>query len=363
MKILVGNNHLQRTGGTENYTFALAVELQRLGHEVEYFAFERGEVAERLEDLGIHFMSQDSYDLILVNHNTVVERLCTYGFIIQTCHGVFPALEQPSPLADRHVSVTPEIKDHLDSLGVESRVLYNGIDCTRFAPYTPISPRLTTVLSLSQSDDLNRFLNRCCRKMNIKFLSCNKFTDNVWEIEKKINEADLVVGIGRSVYDAMACGRCVISFDCRGYMKMAIGDGYLNKDNFNTAIYHNCSGRGLRKIFTKKEFIQELKKYNPEDGVWAREYALENLNMAHSAKYYLSLFEEYYECQHDAEKALLQKTRLMSNILAGKLDVINSLQNDILRLAKKKRKYLNIIKIIGILLAVLLVFFFVMLFA
>jgi hypothetical protein len=85
--------------------------------------------------------------------------------------------------------------------------------------------------------------------------------------------------------------------------------------------------------------------------------------MAHSAKYYLSLFEEYHECQHDAEKALFQKTRLMSNILAGKLDVINSLQNDILRLAKKKRKYLNIIKIIGILLAVLLVFFFVMLFA
>ena len=87
MKILLGNNHLAKTGGTENYTFALALELKRQGHEVEYFTFEKGEISSLLEDKDIPFLSGNHYDLILANHNTVVEKLWTYGYLIQTCHG------------------------------------------------------------------------------------------------------------------------------------------------------------------------------------------------------------------------------------------------------------------------------------
>ena len=49
MKILLANNHLQKTGGTENYIYALAVELKRQGHIVEYFTFRKGPVSELLE--------------------------------------------------------------------------------------------------------------------------------------------------------------------------------------------------------------------------------------------------------------------------------------------------------------------------
>jgi glycogen synthase len=41
MRILLANNHLMKTGGTENYIYALAVELKRRGHDVEYFTFKR----------------------------------------------------------------------------------------------------------------------------------------------------------------------------------------------------------------------------------------------------------------------------------------------------------------------------------
>ena len=37
MKILLGTHYLKKTGGTENYTYALAMELKRLGHDVEHF--------------------------------------------------------------------------------------------------------------------------------------------------------------------------------------------------------------------------------------------------------------------------------------------------------------------------------------
>lgn len=318
MRILTGNNHLQKTGGTENFTFALSVELKRLGHEVEYFTFEKGEISDKLEDAGIPFMSHNEYDLILVNHNTVVEYLWPYGYIIQTCHGTVPDLEQPSPFADRFVCVTEEVRIHLQNKGLKADVILNGIDCNRFAPHVTIHSQLTSVLSLSQSDELNTFIKSCCENIGVSFMSCNKFTDNVWEIENDINKADLVVGIGRSLYDAMACGRCIISYDNRSYVNGSIGDGYITSDNIEKSIWYNCSGRGLHKTFTKEEFIAELKKYNPSDGQWAREYALEHLNVAITVQHYLSLYSLHEQTEEDSlylrgKKSLmrLEKEKIM----------------------------------------------------
>ena len=64
-------------------------------------------------------------------------------------------------------------------------------------------------------------------------------------------------------------------------------------ENFFESIKRNCSGREFRRKFTQEEFIEELKKYNPEDGEWARKCALENLNISKAAETYLNLYSEY----------------------------------------------------------------------
>ena len=293
MRILVANNHLRKTGGTENYTYALALQLKKMGHDVEYFTFKKGEVSDLMEHDGIGFKSRSEYDLILANHRTTVRRLRSCGFVIQTCHGTIPSLEQPTIFAAAHVSITEEVRTHLQKKGFRSYVIYNGVDCGRFRPMRPISEKLSTVLSLCQSEELNEFIRDCCNECGVKFLSSNKNTDNIWKVEDKINEADLVVGIGRSVYDAMACGRCVFSYDRREYLKGEFGDGYLDKDNFDKALLFNCSGRGFRRTFSKDEFIGEMKKYNAADGVWARQKALELFDVRVAAENYISLFRTY----------------------------------------------------------------------
>lgn len=290
MKILVGNNHLAKTGGTENYTYTLAVELKRKGHDVEYFTFERGEVASLLEAEGIPFMSASHYDLILANHNTVIEKLWTCGYIIQTCHGSIPALEQPSPLADAHVAVSEEVKEHLQGKGFQAAaVIPNGIDCKRFCPRTPVAQTLTTVLSLCQSDVANDFIRKCCERAGVQFLQSNKFTDNVWKVEELINKSDLVVGLGRSAYDAMACGRCVLVYDYREYMGEFLGDGMLTPETIGRSITCNCSGRASRLHYDEQAFIREMQKYSPELAAWSREFALANLNIEQAADKYLSI--------------------------------------------------------------------------
>ena len=334
MKILLGTHYLEKTGGTENYTFALAMELQRLGHEVEHFAIVRGAVSAMLEEKGIPFMSADHYDLILANHTTVVEELWPKGFIIQTCHGTIPELEQPSPFADAHVGVSPEVKEHLRKLGFESTVIPNGIDCKRFCPKTPVSPTLTKVLSLCHSDVANDFIRKCCEKAGVEFLQCNKFTDNVWAIEDLINQSDLVVGLGRSAYDAMACGRVALVYDFRKqYMGEFLGEGVLTPENIEKSMSCNCTGKASRLKYDEQGFIEEMQKYSPELAAWSREYALENLNIEVAVRKYLDIYNgiEYREVYKKMKPRLFKATGFQSSST---------------RMEKKRRQYKRVIWIL-----------------
>jgi len=289
MNILVATNHLIQTGGTENYTFSIIMQLKKMGHNVEYFTFKKGNISNFIEKEGVKFKSKRIYDLIIANHKPVIEHLCQFGCIVQTCHGKFFKLESPSKYADKIVTISEEVNNYVESLNFKSTVIKNGIDCSRFSSSNEINNELEVVLSLCQSDEANNFIKECCEDINLDFISVNKFKENIWEVEKIINKADLVVGIGRSLYDSMACGRAVISFDKRSYSD-AIGDGYLNRENIHQSISYNCSGRYSQNTFTKKTFIEELKKYKKSDGEYFREFALNELNVESQTAKYLNLF-------------------------------------------------------------------------
>ena len=343
MKILLGTHYLKKTGGTENYTYALAMELKRLGHDVEHFAIVKGAVSKMLEEKGVPFMKSDHYDLILANHSTVVEELWPKGYIVQTCHGTIPELEQPCPYADAFVGVSEEVKEHLHKLGYEATVIYNGIDCKRFYPKKPVSPTLTTVLSLCQSDIANDFIRKCCKKANVKFLRCEKHKDNVWAIEDMINQSDLIVGLGRSAYDAMACGRAVLVYDFREHhMGEFLGEGMLTPENIEKSMSCNCTGKASRLKYDEQGFIAEMQKYSPGLAAWGREYALENLNIEKAAQRYLEIGKgiDYRE----AYKTI--KPRLSK---AMGIETSNT------RMQKKRKQYkrvINILIAVGVLLLI-----------
>jgi glycosyltransferase involved in cell wall biosynthesis len=292
--MLVANGHLANTGGSENFTYAIIEELLRLNYDVEYFTFLKGRnkngVSQRIESLGAPFMRHKDYDLILAGGNNTVRYLAQFGFVIDTMHGVLPGVEEPSVLADLYVSVSPYIRDYYLKRGFQSKVIMNGINCRRFKPRKELNRQLTNVLSLCQSDESNKFIARCCKKIGVGFRKLDKQVENKWDVEYDINDADLVVGIGRSLYDGMACGRTVISYDKRSYRdKGHEGDGYLTIDNIHKSMQRNCTGT---RAFTEDEFIAELRKYRPEDGNEMRKIALAELNVEKNVQEYLNYFNE-----------------------------------------------------------------------
>ncbi|GHU16313.1 hypothetical protein FACS1894163_05450 [Spirochaetia bacterium] len=294
MRILVANRFLARTGGSENFTFAIIEEMVRLGYDVEYFTFLKGDdanaVSRQIEKLGVPFMKRESYDLILASGNNMIRYLSQYGFVIDTMHGVLPGVEEPSAFADLYVSVSPYICEFYKKQGYDSKVIMNGINCRRFKPKRDLPNKLCKVLSLCQSKESNVFISKCCAKIGVKFAKAEKNIENKWSIEDDINEADLVVGIGRSLYDGMACGRAVVSYDKRSYRDPGHeGDGYLTKANIHQSMYRNCTGT---HAFTEKEFINELEKYNPSDGNDMRDIALAELNVEKTVPEYIKYWNE-----------------------------------------------------------------------
>lgn len=292
INILVANNHLNNIGGSETFTYTLIEELvKRDNINVEYFTFEKGLVSVKIEkELKVNFLSKKKYDLILASHNTCVDRLYKLGFIIQICHGIYPTLEQPSYKANGYVSVSQEVQNYLCRKGFLSKIILNGINLDRFKPRKDISKNLQTVLSLCQSEKANDLIEKCCDYLKIKLIKANKNCRGVWNVEELINSSDLVIGLGRSSFDAMACGRPVIIYDHRDYM-VACGDGYIN-NVLGFSLLNNCSGRYFKYDFSIEDLIGELQKYNYEDGEFYRKFAENELDIIKKADEILMFWDD-----------------------------------------------------------------------
>lgn len=299
MKILVTNHWLKKLGGSETFTYTLIAELKKQGHDVQFFTFHKGSVSSQVEkNLGCKYIDLQNvahpvqFDLILANHHTTVAEAFTSceGFIIQTCHGTIPKLEQPSAWADSFVGISNEVRMHLKSKGFPSVLILNGIDCERFTPKRKINTTLQNVLSLSHSDKLNKKLAIYFSKKGINFICHNKYTNPTWNIEQSMNNADLVISLGRGCYEAMACGRPVLVLDHRPY-QAPMGDGLLLPENIDKIIKNNCSGRTNKYTDIYAMLDAALVNYNQKLSKWAREYALENLNITLQVKKYISIYE------------------------------------------------------------------------
>jgi glycosyltransferase involved in cell wall biosynthesis len=309
--ILVATNHLIQGGGTETYTYTIVKELLNRGFEVEYFTFMKGEFSERMEkELGARFQSKKQYDLILANHNTCVEALMGYGFIIQTCHGIYPELEQPSVCANFHVAISQEVQYHLAMKGFISVIIMNGIDTSKFCSKKNINKELKNVLSLCQSENANKFIQKVCDYLGVNFICIDKDSKRVFNVEDLINESDLVIGLGRSAYEAMACGRPLIIYDNRSYFDTS-ADGYVT-NKLAASLIHNCSGRFYKLKLTEEMMIEEFKKYNPTDGDILKKYILDNMTIQLVIDKYLNLFDDLqnYPSNYDKNYFLKFKQRV-----------------------------------------------------
>lgn len=295
MRILVSNNHLNTLGGSETFTYTLAVELKRLGHTVDILTAQPGYVSEKLakeEGLEVNKI-KPTYDLCLLNHNTtvkwVLENLTSQPKekIVQTCHGTIPQLEQPYGDPEiKYVGISQEVLDHLKTRGIRNATLiHNGIDLTRFAATEDVP--FERIFSLSQSDYFNNnILTNVAKELGVELVCNNKHTNPIWEMEDQIRNSQLVFGLGRSAYEGLAMGKAVFVADARNYMGGKM-DGIITKDTLPKYLYNNCSGRATNTVPTVGTILKEIE--NNITNVDSRALAEEYFDIRKQAQKYLNL--------------------------------------------------------------------------
>lgn len=286
MKLLITNYWLKKLGGSETFTYTLAEELHRRKIKFDLFTLQHGIVSIRIQkEFGASRKLLPRYDLVFANHNVCVDKIKPKGRkIIQTCHGIYPKLEQPSPNADKYVAISEEVKNHI---GGEAKIILNGINLERFRPLK-LNSKPKNILSLVHSDKANEIIEKACEELNINFWQINKYKRQVWNMEDHIRQADMVISLGRGAYEAFACGKPTIIFDARPYQE-SYADGYMTEDTLPEAIKNNCSGRRFKLTFDHKDLANEIKKYNPKDGEFLRAFAEENLDVRKQVDKYFEI--------------------------------------------------------------------------
>jgi len=280
MKILLANYIIGGNTGSETWVYTMKKELENRGHSVMIFSLSNSKV--HIKDI-----IEYNPDLAIINHNNCLTYLkglkCKKIF---TSHGVIPSQEQPVIGADVYVSVSEEVQDNLKSKGFDSVVIRNGIDTELYKSIKPTNSTLKNVLfsSRHQGKALD-IITQACKELelNLTVIGGRRVINDTNKLIEIINDNDLVIGLGRTAYEAMSCERNVIVYDYLG------ADGFVTTETIKEYRYNNCSGRCNKKELTVEELKEMLLQYDYILGHKLREYIKDNNDIVNVLDKYLKI--------------------------------------------------------------------------
>ena len=308
MNIVLGCHHLKELGGSEQHTYALAKAIKKIGHNVYVILGDKtktGKMSElMLADLGITVNEIPIGIKIhgaFLSHNTTVNFFLSLKnnrkdldfpkYVHQIIHGRFNVVEDPCHYDNvKYIAISEEVKSFIEPISRfgEVDLIRNPIDVSRFK-FRDSNRKLKNIYSLSQNDNFNLTLKGISDELNLSFESNNKHTNEIIDVQSKIAKADLVISLGRGVYESMCMGKNVLVADNRNYMPIGYMDGLIHEGNFYELIKNNCSGRFSKHEITKEALMFEIDKYDQSNAIINSYLARKNFSSDLIATEYLSL--------------------------------------------------------------------------
>lgn len=324
MDILLGNNTLALLAGSETWTFTLAKFLKLAGHKVSGFSPELGVISEDLKKIGVQCFNnvssleskpfsfifeenvEHNYDVIIANHNHIVEYLRnTFQNkpIISTIHGIIHEMEDEKGkkvIAPEHpalnsgvnqfVSVSEEVRDVLkNKYNIDSIIIRNFFDEKKFNSKRKINTVPKQILINSnyvlKDDPIVEKWRMIAKHYGAKLIAIGyNFSPSIDPMQA-IEEADIVVGMGRSVCEGVMAGRLGIVDGRWGT------GGIICEKNINELRYFNFSGRNSNGVsLNVDELIKEIDThYNLNTIDWGKKYMRLEHNASIAVESYIRL--------------------------------------------------------------------------
>ncbi|HEU5252377.1 MAG TPA: hypothetical protein VFU16_03500 [Solirubrobacterales bacterium] len=273
MRLLLATNHLG-LGGSESYLFTVAEQLQRLGHGTELYAVERGAGVAAAQERGIPLCwpggLPESIDAALVQDAAVSHELAerrpevpqlfvahSESFDLQTP----PQLEGPVRAV---VALNDRVAERMGSLAVEREVvrLRQPIDSERFTPRGPLpeQPRRALLLSNTPHADRLGAIEAACAAAGIELTQVGGREGQTTDPREALHGVEIVIGYGRSVLEAMACGRAAYVYDWNG------GDGWVTAESYPRIEADGFAGRSGERTVDPETLTADLRGYTAAMG-------------------------------------------------------------------------------------------------
>lgn len=289
MRLVLATNSFGHVGGSETYLLTVAEHLQRLGHELVIHALQTGPMSELAGDRGIPVVADEAElptgsDAVLAQDAGMAYALAArYPGTPQlfVAHSALHDFQLPPLIAGVPMTVvvlSDRVAARVAALDLPHPVvrLRQPIDGERFAALgAPRSrPLRALLLGNYQEDGHRRLLERAWEPAGIELVIAGARGRTVIDPFEQIAGADIVVGKGRAILEAMACGRPAYLYDDFGT------DGWVTAGNYKTIEADAFAGQATGRVAGLDLLRADLDTYDPALGVAGRELVL----MHHSAR-------------------------------------------------------------------------------
>ena len=328
MKVVLGTDRLVWRGGSESYLLTVGEHLRRLGHDVILHVREGDRALAR--ERGLRLVRGDEplpegVDGVLVQDAitayALAERLPEAGQVF-VAHSVWHDVQLPPQLPEVcrvAVAMNDRVVARLGALAAPPRVvrLRQPVDLDVFAPQVAARPVARRVLALGNrlTGERRELLEAVCGELGLD-LEVAGGAQVTADPASRIADADVVVGIGRCIVEAMAGGRAAYVWDHLG------GDGWVTPERYPQLEANGFSGLGEGAV-DRARLCEDLSGYTPELGRAGRELALRHHDPRTHAAELVELLREASAPAPGGDVALGELARLTATAWESDLRAIS----------------------------------------
>jgi hypothetical protein len=317
VKVVLGLNALG-IGGTESYTFTVAEHLDRLAHEAAIYSPELGPGLEVARERGLTVIGPDElgqgFDVALVQDAAVAYELAEHGADTRSVfvgHSEYfdPQLPPGLPgVVDTMVVLNDRVERRLRAFAGDHEVvrLRQPIDTERFLSPGPLPerPRRALVLSNNIVADRMAMLEEACREVGLELVRAGGAGRQTNDPREALAAADVVIGYGRGILEAMACGRAAFVYDWAG------GDGWVTADTYPAIEADGFGGRG-DTVLDPGALIDALGRYHRSMGPVNRDFVVAHHRANVHVQQLIEIFERLASPPARPEAPLTDMARLV----------------------------------------------------
>lgn len=318
MQLVLATNHLG-LGGSESYLLTVAEQLDRLGHEVVIYAPElaagaRVAAARGLAVVGERELPEDC-DAVLVQDGGVSLQLA--GLLPQApqvfvAHSETFDLQAP-PQLDGIVAAVVALNDRVAArmrsfaTPVEVVRLRQPIDTERFVPRgsLPSVARTALVFGNNPQADRQGLLEKACRETGLELGRLGGPGAQATDPREALAGADIVIGYGRAILEAMACGRAAYVYDWHG------GEGWVTADSYPAIEADGIAGRSGRRVLDAGSLAADLAGYDAAMGAVNHDLVISHHRANVHAQELLALIERLGPVPERPRAPLAEMARLV----------------------------------------------------